>query len=310
MEAILTLGQAGHQLGVDDTTLTRLIQMGALPEARPDARADGTVWTIPQRDLPSIAARNGWTIDLRGRAKIVAPAPPQVPVQPPMPSSGPPPHPKPATAKPVAASSVTADSSAEVTQLRPATPSTPQRETVDQPGPVGHLSPAGALVPRPDQMPTSAAEATTSPVVLGPEPTIPSVSEVLDLALLDRLLGAHEDRVLAEVKRRESQTELSNLDQANSRLNNELEVERQERMVAADRFREERTARAVADAKITELRERVAREQAMAEAERQAKSEAVHRTVKAERAAANALASMGWLGRRRYRRIIGSPDDR
>ena len=76
MEATLTLNQAGQQLGVDDDALSRLITLGALPEARQIAGPDGTSWVIPQRLLPLIAARNGWTIDLRGaRTRISRPRP-------------------------------------------------------------------------------------------------------------------------------------------------------------------------------------------------------------------------------------------
>jgi hypothetical protein len=134
----------------------------------------------------------------------------------------------------------------------------------------------------------------------------PSVTEVLDLALLDRLLGVQEDRARAEAQAQESRHALAALNVTHNRVTGELDVERRERMVVADRYREERMARAVADAKVAELRDRVIREMAVAEAEKREKAEALSRSARAEREAANALAAMGWLARRRYRRSLGT----
>jgi hypothetical protein len=268
MEATLTLNQAGRQLGVDDDTLARLIRMGALPEAKQEADSDGPIWVIPERVLPSIAARNGWTIDLRGARAAVRP--------------------------PAAAPSALA-----TTDGQPGCATAPDRPAVDgaEPGAPypDHGPGTGALVPRG----TTSPEADDRPRGDG----VPSVSEVVDLALLDRLLGAQEHRVVAESQVREARNALAALNQTHNRITSELEVERHERMVVTDRYREERLARAASDAKVTELRNRVTREMALAEAERQAKAEALSRSSRAERDAANALASMGWLARRRYRRL-------
>ncbi len=251
MEATLTLDQAGRQLGVDHDALSRLIRMGALPEAQQQSSDSGSVWVIPERVLPSVAARNGWTIDLRGTHALVA-----------------------------------ADGEA----------------TTD-------VTPGVQMVPLPPTVPTRGsgaspvAGATTSMTTTDHQGGPPSVGEVIDLALLDRLLGAQEQRVLAEAHVQEARNALTALNQTHNRVTSELEIERHERMVAADRYREERLARAAADAKVTELRNRVTREMELAEAERRARSEALDRTARAEREAANAVASMGWLARRRYRRI-------
>lgn len=246
MEATLTLDQAGQQLGVGDDTLTRLIRMGALPEAHQQPGPDGAAWVIPERALPSLAARNGWTIDLRGAKALVS----------------------------VGSGVVAA-------------------------GP----SPAGDLVPgaTDDLVPSADSDPAGSSVTASPAGA-PSVTEVMDLALLDRLLGAQEQKVVAETKVLETRNALSTLNQNHNRMTSELEVERHERMVVTDRYREERMARAASDAKVTELRNRVTREMALAEAERQARAEAIDRTARAERDAANAFASMGWLARRRFRR--------
>ena len=258
MEATLTLDQAGRQLGVEHDALSRLIRMGALPEARKQSGDDGSVWVIPERVLPSVAARNGWTIDLRGtRVEL----------------------------------SVETDDSTNgameesSVQMIPLPPSAPTRGTGPNP------SDSAAAV--------TATNGATAAIDTGP----PSVGDVIDLALLDRLLGAQEQRVLAESQAQEARNALTALNTTHNRVTSELEVERHERMVAADRYREERLARAAADAKVTELRNRVTREMELAEAERKARSDALDRTARAEREAANAVASMGWLARRRYRRM-------
>lgn len=257
MEATLTLSQAGRQLGVADDALSRLIRTGSLPEARQETTAHGPVWLIPTRDLPSIAARNGWNLDLRGpRAAVSPPAAAQVP-------------------------------------------------------PVDRTAPRRGAAAGTDVIPARAdATSARTDLTQSESDSAPSVGEVIDLALLDRLLGAQEQRVVAESQARETRSALTALNTAHNRVTSELEIERHERMVATDRYREERLARAAADAKVTELRNRVTREMALAEAERQAKADALHRSIRAERDAANALAAMGWLARRRYRRLGEEADGR
>ncbi len=240
MEATLTLHQAGDRLGIGDGALNRLIEMGALPEARREQGVDGETWVIPAAKLPTIAIRNGWTIDLRNGAKPLA-------------------------------------------------------------APAGHGT---DLVPHRGGPPTPRSDPTPERTRTGP----PSMGEVLDLELLDRLLGAQEGRVVAQAEARESKNALAALNEVHNRTTGELEVERRERMVAADRYREERMARAVADAKVAELRDRVVREMALADAEKQARAEALTRSIRAERDAANAHAVMGWLARRRYRRLSAGGD--
>ena len=74
-------------------------------------------------------------------------------------------------------------------------------------------------------------------------------------------------------------------------------------MVTADRYREERLARAVADAKVLELRDRVMREMALAEMEKEAKADATARRVRAERDWADAMALLSPRARRKYRKL-------
>jgi len=84
----------------------------------------------------------------------------------------------------------------------------------------------------------------------------------------------------------------------------ELAEERYERQRVNDRFRDERTARLMTDAKLAELRARLDYETAAAERERIGRLEANRRIVQAEREAAAALASMGWLARRKLIRRL------
>jgi hypothetical protein len=88
------------------------------------------------------------------------------------------------------------------------------------------------------------------------------------------------------------------------RMVRELAEERYERQRVNDRFRDERNARMMADAKLAELRARLDHETALAERERQARLEANRRIVQAEREAAAALASMSWLARRKLQRRL------
>lgn len=268
MEATtLTLHQAGKQLGVDDTTLTRLIRVGGLPEARKISQPHGMVWMVPEKDLPAIAKRNGWTIDLRDGAKELLIQEPASP--PPAEDRGQ------QAGGSVVASPADNGGAIEVT-------TTPEPETAD-----------GAMVPSNGTV-TSAAGASED---------VQKMVEALDLALLERLLEAQEGRVSAEVVAQENKHALAALNINHNRATAELDVERRERMVAADRFREERLARAVADAKVAELRDRLTREMEVADLEKEARSEALARSIRAERDAANAVAAMGWRARRRYRKL-------
>ncbi len=127
-----------------------------------------------------------------------------------------------------------------------------------------------------------------------------TVAEIVDGALLNRLLGAHEERAEAEARARESQRAMTAMAAGQQRMVRELAEERFERQRTVDRLRDERSARMVTDAKMAELRARVEREQAIAESERQARLDATRRSIEVEREAAAALASMGWLARRRF----------
>lgn len=138
-----------------------------------------------------------------------------------------------------------------------------------------------------------------------------TVAEIVDGALLNRLLGAHEERAEAEARARESQRAMTAMAAGQQRMVRELAEERYERQQTVDRLRDERSARMVTDAKLAELRGRVEREQAVAEQERRARVAATRRSIEAEREAAAALASMGWLARRRFeKRMFGQATER
>ena len=330
MEATLTLHQAGNQLGVEDTTLSRLIRVGGLPEARKVNRPEGLVWVIPQEDLPAIARRNGWTIDLRDGAEELltqdttegsAATEPAADVENETPT-----HPDLEgwdTSRWNQAIGVVSDNDTGDAQSTTADAAT-DRQTADVDATLETSGPAeqdeSSVEPVPGSDRDSAIEvsiaatspvpaaADNTPVASGPD-AVQSMVEALDLALLERLLEAQEGRVSAEVLSQENKHALAALNVTHNRATAELEVERRERMMAADRYREERMARAVSDAKVAELRDRLVREMALADTEKAARTEALTRSVKAERDAATAVAAMGWRARRRYRKLSAAMAD-
>ncbi|MEM7324900.1 MAG: hypothetical protein AAF531_17570 [Actinomycetota bacterium] len=375
MEAILTLHQAGNRLGVEDTTLSRLIRVGGLPEARKVNRPEGLVWVIPHEDLPAIARRNGWTIDLRDGAEELlidesagqpsadavtesapdglteaavdgvtksavdgvtesapdsltesAPHPDlegwdtslwnqavgigldtaEIDISDLVPGSGATLYEESTPVDPVAIPTPedAADHPSGL-ELEPEPETAPEPEPEDfSLAPVADADRASAIEVSIASAPVPADDDDDMPVPAGrSEAAVQSMVEALDLALLERLLEAQEGRVSAEVLAQEKKHALSALNVTHNRTTAELDVERRERMIAADRYREERMARAVADAKVAELRDRLLREMALADTEKAARTEALTRSVKAERDAANALAAMGWRARRRYRKL-------
>lgn len=282
MEATLTLHQAGDRLGVADTDLNRLIRIGALPEARKADRAEGRVWVIAEEHLPAIAARNGWTIDLRAGAdnsEVIESALAELSAA--APADG-----------PILVEALPADAS----------------ETRDQAAMVPHREAGGESLEASDADHGPIETTTSLPDTGDSTETTKLSGEGLDLALLDRLLSSHESRVTAEVEEQQARHALAALNETHNQVTGELDIERQERMATADRYREERRARAVADAKLAELRDRVAREMALVESEKEAKAEALHRSMRAERDAANAVALLGWRARRRYRKLSEPTD--
>ena len=173
--------------------------------------------------------------------------------------------------------------------------------------------PADPSAPEPPQSKTEPAQSqdlvvrtdsVASPTDFARSDEEVTVAEIVDGALLNRLLGAHEERAEAEARSRESQRAMTAMAEGQQRMVRELAEERYERQRVNDRFRDERTARMMTDAKLAEVRARLAQESAAAERERIGRLEANRRIVQAEREAAAALASMSWLARRKLKRRL------
>lgn len=329
MEATLTLHQAADRLGVEHTDLNRLIRIGALPEARKVNRPEGRVWVIDESQLPAVASRNAWTIDLRstedgasdpdtdnrdGDGDGISDGNSATDAGTGRETSGS--DNRQTTSEPVGSGTVAlaGTRTATATTSRPGATATGPAEpsmVID----TGHDSGAapddqGALVPHRSSSPeptggTDGQELSPANADGGGQV---STTEAIDLALLERLLASHEDRVAAQVREQEARHALAALNEAHNRTTGELDIERRERMAVAERYREERRARAAADAKVAELRNRVAREMELAEAEKAEKAAALNRSIEAERDAANAVALLGWRARRRYRKIGEATD--
>ncbi len=268
---VLTLTELSGRVDVDVDHLQRMIRIGSLPEAVERPGPDGPVWVIPADRVQELVTRFGWTL----RTVDLTTAEPMAEVSPGSPSG----H--------------QATTAAE-------SPDIPIDDAA--PGAAGAGEPDGIegreLVPHG----ATTMEATTTGYHRTDEEI--TVAEIIDGVLLNRLLEAHEDRAEAEARARESQRAMTALASGQQRLVRELSEERYERQRSADRLRDERSARMVADAKLAELRSRVDREQVVAEQERQARVAATRRSIEAEQEAALAVASLGWLARRRYQRRV------
>jgi len=129
---------------------------------------------------------------------------------------------------------------------------------------------------------------------------IKSPGEIIDMALLDRLLAIQEAKTESSCRAEQAEYALEAAKTHYSSLEEELTVEKKERSTAAERLREERLARKIADVKIAELNEQLIRETTIAESERKERIAASDRTMNAEQKTSYAVASMSWLARRRY----------
>ncbi len=87
-----------------------------------------------------------------------------------------------------------------------------------------------------------------------------SVADMIDIELLDRLLAIQEAKTEASCRAEQSEYALEAAKTHYSSLEEELNIERQERSMTAEKLREERLARKVADVKIAELNEQLVRE--------------------------------------------------
>jgi hypothetical protein len=135
-----------------------------------------------------------------------------------------------------------------------------------------------------------------------------SLAEVLDTALLEQLLGAKaaETQALVTAERQRAVYE--------SLAARQLEVERRfteeaERSAElARQLRDEAVARAVADARVSELRNQLQREISYSEAERYERRQALAREAEAVADAARTHAALGWWSRKRLKATTGSDD--
>ena len=262
---VVTLSELSGRVGVDVDLLKRMIRTGALPEAAKVAAPDGPTWVVPAGMVDQLVNRHGWTVtsvDLTEDGPSVT---------------------------------VTEVEPASELVIEPAKAGTASddRSNIDTPG--NETSSDGReLVHRPEpghDVTARVYEQSTEEI---------TVAEIVDGALLNRLLGAHEERAEAEARARESQRAMAAMAAGQQRMVRELAEERYERQQTVDRLRDERSARMLTDAKMAELRARIEREQALAEDERRTRLAATRRSIEAEREAAAALASMGWLARRRF----------
>ncbi len=342
MEESLSLNEAGRRLGVPSEQLKRLIRVGNLPEAQKVRREGGAAWVVPTAALESIASREGWVIDVRNDRTVKATAPVVPPMAAHPPAEASPPSVGPADANETATTPAN-KSTPPTPPPRLALAKPPTSEASKAPSNRAAATPPPSFRPPSFPMPSSPKAASAKPSSLEqdretleakPLPPTPTekvtekatekataletqkaesrreelaLAEIIDAALLDRLLGAHEEKAEAVANTRSVTKNLAETKDAHKRTTEMLEIERRERNIALDRFRQEQTARYVADAKVAELRDRLVRDMATLDGEKQARVDATRRSLKAEREAATAMASMGWVSRRRFRRINDRP---
>ncbi len=299
MRQVLTLRELGDMFGVDVGQIKRLVRVGSLPEAIKESGPSGKRWVIPADRIEDIARRHGWEIS---EIDLDAESQPSVSFAR---SGGADVGQRFAAQSGQRSGSDLSDGSDTIVaaptnqvDLRPNTSATNGESGLPSPSPMSltPLRPPTDLQPPlpPDNLKVKRREPEVSP--------IPALSEILNEDLLDRLLGAHEDKATAQARVRETERALTSLTASHRHVSMQLSEERKEREIMAERLREERNARLQSDAKVAELHQRVARETAIAESEQRARQAATDRSIKAERDTATALGSMGLVSRRKYER--------
>jgi hypothetical protein len=150
----------------------------------------------------------------------------------------------------------------------------------------------------------TAIEAAGSESGAGNGPGAPhelTLTEVLDTALLERLLGAKEAETGALVKAERQRTEYESLAARQLEVERRFDREVERSSELTRQLRDEAVARSIADARVTQLRDQLQREMAYAEAERYERRQAMAREALAAAEAAESRAAMGWWSRRRLR---------
>ena len=310
----LTLRQAADALGSSTTALRKMIRQGSLPEAEKVKTPDGRVWSIPADSIPGIATRTGFSVSVVEAIDLRDPESLDTSVEEVLVDPN------------DLDNTIQLDAHrSESWRLKPAPSETAEvdlgtdpvatpigRSDFYQPGPVGAAAPAETAT-EPDvstALQSIGAEADielaeageTLPSSGAPLNDAPTFSDVLDTALLEKLLGAKEAETVALVQAERHRSEYDAL------AARQLEVERRyadvdlQRSDLADRLQSEALARAISDARVTELRDQLQREVTYAEAERYERRQALARETKAAIEAAEIRAALGWWGRRKLGR--------
>lgn len=282
----LTLHEAADLLGSSTTMLRKLIRLGRLSEAEKVQTTEGRAWSIPIVSIPSIAEREGFEINLNVDALW-----PNVALS----------H----TTEPVVDLTSLAEESHE-----PAYIIEPDRDWALPASDPHDQSMTGELAPSDAGLATAAAtdlepmvpKASVEIELAGEIPAAPTLAEVVDAAFLETLLGAKASESEALVAAERHRVEYDSLAARQMELELRLSTTDDERRVLAERLHNETLARAIADARVTELRDQLQREIAYAEAERYERRQAVAREALAAMRAAEAESVMGRRARRRLAR--------
>ncbi len=297
----LTLRQTADALGTSTTTLRKMIRQGRLPEAEKVRTIEGRVWSIRVESIRSIAERSGFvlsvtdSIDLRDPEVADAEAE-DTPLE----------NSDTDTDTPGAFATEPEVRTAPVRHLEPVPSETFETEA-DTELESAALSEAMAPVQTPTPVEPVVEPATTAIESAGPTAEVetveasgaPSLADVLDTALLEKLLGAKDAETQALVVAERQRTEYESLAARQLEVERRYEVAEVQRKQLAERLHDEALARAIADARVTELRDQLQREITYAEAERYERRQALARETLALSEAAETRASLGWRARRR-----------
>ncbi|MGI9608753.1 MAG: hypothetical protein ACR2NL_00510 [Acidimicrobiia bacterium] len=286
----LSLRETADALGSSTTKLRKLIRQGRLPEAEKVKTFEGRVWAVPVTAIPGIAERLGMVVSV---AEAIDVREPETAV----------PTPQETLA---AAPEEIADAPDEIAVA-------PELDIADAPQEIA-VAPeeiavaVAAIQPeRHGQTASSAAiEAAGTDVEITSDIDIAesndlTLAEVLDTALLERLLGAKEAETTALVKAERHRTEYESLAARQLDVERRYAEEIDRAANLAQQLRDEAVARAVADTRVKELRDQLQREITYTEAERYERRQAVVRETQAAAEAARTRAAMGWWSRRRLR---------
>ncbi len=275
MEKLLTFREAGQKLGVERNVLKKMLRDGKLPEAEKIRRSEGWVWVLPDDALEKLGKHPDLVIDVRGAESNASMA-----------------------IDPQVSNDASSKDVAEVMEPQITPTTNPSSDS-------GHDA-NGNSVASIHHLSLASGNKEVSNYKSDNHNNLvrPSAAEIVDMALLDKLLGIQEAKAEAASRAEQAEYALEATKTHYSKLEEELAVERQERSTAAERLREERLARKIADVKIAELNEQLVRETTIAESERKERIAAATRTMDAEKKTSYAVASMNWIARKRFMKAI------